>query len=81
MNSSPLTLGHDGRDASSAVATSPDAGAKYNNTGVCVASVASTVDALHRDPQVQVFARDEITLPSLVGGAGCRLGGGGACCG
>jgi pyruvate-formate lyase len=64
MNSSPLLSGtmiecvERGRDIS-------DAGAKYNNTGVCVASVASTVDALTAIRR-WVFERDEITLPSLV---------------
>lgn len=63
MNSSPLMSGtmvetvEDGRDISCA-------GAKYNNTGVCLASIASTIDSLLAIRE-QVFARGAISLPAL----------------
>lgn len=64
MNSSPLLSGtmvecvERGRDISAA-------GAKYNNTGCCIASLASTVDALMAVRE-QVFERELLTLPELV---------------
>lgn len=64
MNSSPLLSGtmvecvERGRDISAA-------GAKYNNTGVCLSSLASTVDALTALRR-WVFEREEISLPALV---------------
>lgn len=64
MNSSPLLSGtmlecvERGRDIAAG-------GAKYNNTGVCVSSIASTVDALMAIRE-WVFEREEIALPALV---------------
>lgn len=64
MNTSPLLSGtmiecvEDALDISAG-------GAKYNNTGVSVSSVASTVDALHA-VRKWVYERSEITLPGLV---------------
>lgn len=64
MNSSPLLSGtmvecvERGRDIAAA-------GAKYNNTGVCVGSIASTVDSLMA-VRHWVFECGEISLPALV---------------
>jgi formate C-acetyltransferase len=64
MNSSPLLSGtmvecvERGRDIAAG-------GAKYNNTGVCVGSIASTVDSLDVIRE-WVFEREEIDLPALV---------------
>lgn len=64
MNSSPLLSGtmvecvESARDVAAG-------GAKYNNTGVCVSSIASTVDALTAIRE-WVFEREEISLPDLV---------------
>jgi len=63
MNSSPLLSGtmvecvERGRDIAAA-------GAKYNNTGVCVGSLASTVDSLVAIRE-QVFERQAITMRAL----------------
>lgn len=64
MNSSPLLSGtmlecvESARDIAAG-------GAKYNNTGVCASSIASTVDALGAIRE-WVFERGEIDLPALV---------------
>ena len=63
MNTSPLLSGtmlecvERGRDISAA-------GAKYNNTGCCIASLASTVDSLVAIRE-HVFDREAIALPAL----------------
>ncbi len=63
MNTSPLLSGtmlecvEEGRDISAG-------GAKYNNTGCCVASLASTVDSLIAIREL-VFESKTITMPAL----------------
>ena len=63
MNSSPLLSGtmaecvERGRDFA-------DAGAKYNNTGRCISSLASTVDSLMAVRE-QVFEQETLTLREL----------------
>ena len=64
MNSSPLLSGTMVECVKSARDIAAG-GAKYNNTGVCVGSIASTVDSLGAIRE-WVFEREEITLPALV---------------